>query len=196
MAFSYLQGKYTVLNPKKYRGDASNVQFRSSWEMAAFKFCDTTPQILGWNSEEIVIPYISPKDGRTHRYFMDLQVWTKNPKTGEVEITLIEIKPEDQTRPPKKGNKKTENYLKEVATWKVNEAKWLATEAYCKARGWHFKKWTEKNLVAGVENDGEIKRKTAEHRAARKKHNSEQAQRNRRIAKMVQGIKSAASSRD
>ncbi|CAL9983649.1 head closure [Vibrio phage K469] len=192
MAFNYIQGKYTVLNPKKYQGDPTKVIFRSSWENVAFKFCDTNPAILAWNSECEVIPYISPKDGRTHRYFMDLKVWTRNQRTGEIEITLIEVKPDDQTRPPKKGNKKMENYLKEVATWKVNEAKWMATDTYCKARGWNFIKWTEKNLIAGVENDAEIKRKTAERKAKRKEQQAAHNVRRRRIAKMVEGIKSRA----
>ncbi|QZI90541.1 hypothetical protein MYOV003v1_p0217 [Vibrio phage 207E48.1] len=189
MAFNYIQGKYTPLNPHKYKGDPTNIVYRSSWELVSFKFCDTTPEILAWNSEEEVIPYVSPKDNRLHRYFMDLKVWTRNRTSGAIEITLIEVKPEDQTRPPKKGNKKMENYLKEVATWKVNEAKWLATDAYCKERGWHFIKWTEKNLVAGVENDGEIKRKTAERKAKRKEANASHNVRRRRVAQMVKMIK-------
>ncbi|CAL9963112.1 head closure [Vibrio phage D528] len=189
MAFNYIQGKYTPINPKKYQGDPTNIVYRSSWELVAFKFCDTNKAILAWNSEEEVIPYISPKDNRTHRYFMDLKVWTRNKVTGEIEITLIEVKPEDQTQPPKKGNKKMENYLKEVATWKVNEAKWLATDEYCRQRGWKFIKWTEKNLVAGVANDGEIKRKTAERKAKRKEQMAAHNVRKRRVQKMVQAIK-------
>ncbi|CAM0015742.1 head closure [Vibrio phage K397] len=185
-----MQGKYKPINPKKYQGDITKIYWRSSWELVAFKFCDTNKAILAWNSEEEVIPYISPKDNRTHRYFMDLKVWTRNTKTGEIDITLIEVKPEDQTQPPKKGNKKMENYLKEVATWKVNEAKWLATDEYCRQRGWKFIKWTEKNLVAGVANDGEIKRKTAERKAKRKEQMAAHNVRKRRVQRMVQAIKS------
>ena len=57
------QGKYTPSFPRKYKGDPSNVIYRSSWEYKFRKWCDVTPSVQEWGSEEIIIPYISPVDG-------------------------------------------------------------------------------------------------------------------------------------
>lgn len=188
MGYNFLQGKYKCMNPKKYTGKLDNIVYRSSWELAAFKWCDTQPNVVRWNSEEEVIPYRSPLDGRTHRYFMDLKIWFKRPDGG-ISIILVEIKPEDQTKPPRKGNKKEENFLKEVATWKVNDAKWKATEAFCKEKGWHFQIWTEKQLLAGVENDAAIKQRMRQRTRERKKQLNENSQRKRKVAKLAAGLK-------
>ena len=58
------QGKYKVLNPKKYIGDPDNVTFRSSWERILAKYLDENDLILRWQSEEQEIPYWSPLDSR------------------------------------------------------------------------------------------------------------------------------------
>lgn len=104
-----------------------------------------------WSSEETIIPYISPKDNKYHRYFMDFKVWIKKPD-GEVKVYLVEIKPDIQTRPPKPPKKEMDTkrkrrFLKEHMTWAVNEAKWNATLEYCKKEGFEFKILTEKNLT-------------------------------------------------
>ena len=54
MAYS---GIYKVKNPNKYRGDFTNVVFRSGWELKVFIWCDNNPDIKEWSSEEVVIPY-------------------------------------------------------------------------------------------------------------------------------------------
>ena len=38
------------------------------------KWCDITHSVQEWGSEEIIIPYISPVDGKRHRYFPDFYV--------------------------------------------------------------------------------------------------------------------------
>lgn len=149
----YLQGQYKPHNPKKYKGNVHNIVFRSSLELVAFKFCDTNPAIVYWASEECVIPYRSPVDNRMHRYFMDLKVWTRKPDTEELGITLIEIKPIDKTRKPRKGNKSEKTWVNECMEWAVNSAKWAAAEEYCKKEGWAFIKWTEEELVPGRDPD-------------------------------------------
>lgn len=194
MGRHYLQGLYKPRNPSKYVGDLNKIVYRSSFEYVAFKFCDTNKAVLKWNSEEVVIPYICPDTGKRRRYFMDLQIWTVNKNTGAVQVTLVEVKPEAQTKPPKRGRKKEATYLREVATWRKNDAKWKATQAYCDARGWAFVKWTEKQLVVGHENDGDLKRKMAMHRKDVKQRNSQQEKRKRRVAKMVQAIKQSKNS--
>ena len=33
-----IQGRYKAKNPSKYKGDPSNIIFRSSWELTCFKY--------------------------------------------------------------------------------------------------------------------------------------------------------------
>jgi len=134
------KGKYQVKNPKKYKGNPTNVVYRSSWELKFFNWCDRNPDILQWSSEEVVIPYKSPMDNKWHRYFPDVLVQTANG------TFLIEIKPFKETREPKKRSRVTKNYLYEVRTWGINSAKWEAAIEFCEDRKWKFKIITEKEL--------------------------------------------------
>ena len=139
------QGYFKPKNPQKYKGDPTNIIYRSSWELKLMRFLDERKDIIKWSSEEIIIPYRSPIDGKWHRYFPDFLV-TKINKDGILETALIEVKPKSQTQPPKRQNKITKRYLTEVKTWGVNEAKWSAANEYCKDRGWSFHIFTEKEL--------------------------------------------------
>lgn len=104
-------------------------------------YCDTNSAVLEWSSEEIVIPYVSPVDGKVHRYFPDFFIRTK------AGATILEVKPEKQTQMPVNKNKKVNRkYLREVLTYGVNDAKWKAATEYCLDRGWKFKVITEKDL--------------------------------------------------
>ena len=134
------KGKYKVKNPEKYRGDPTNVTYRSSWELRFFNYCDRNSDILQWSSEEIVIPYKSPIDGRWHRYFPDVWIKTAN------DTYLIEIKPFKETQEPKKRSRITKNYLYEVKTWGINTNKWKAAQEFCADRKWKFKIITEKEM--------------------------------------------------
>lgn len=137
------KGRYQVKNPEKYKGDPSNVIFRSSWELKFFNYCDKNPDIIKWASEEpfMIVPYKSPIDGKWHRYFPD--VWIKT-KSGDA--YLIEIKPFKETQEPKKRSRVTRKYLTEVKTWGINSHKWKAAKEVCADRGWKFKIITEKEL--------------------------------------------------
>lgn len=134
------KGKYQVKNPEKYKGNPNNVVFRSSWELKFFNWCDRNPDILQWSSEEIVIPYKSPLDGKWHRYFPD--VWMKT----ATDTYLIEIKPFKETQEPKKKTRVTQKYLYEVKTWGINSSKWKAAQEFCADRKWKFKIITEKEM--------------------------------------------------
>ena len=140
----YKQGFFRPKNPNKYVGDIRNIIYRSSWELKFLIWCDDNPGILKYSSEETVIPYVSPVDGRYHRYFVDFKV-TMNTKEG-VKIYLVEIKPEKQTQQPIRKSKVTKSYIKESVTFVINEAKWQACNKYCKERGWNFIILTEKDL--------------------------------------------------
>jgi hypothetical protein len=146
-----MKGKFKPSHPEKYIGDPTSIMYRSSWEFALMGYLDKHPSVLRWSSEEIVIPYFSPIDGKKHRYFPDFFVHQKN-KEGLIEKLIIEVKPEHQTKPPTlvettgpKG-KISKAYINAVKTYGVNQAKWKAAEFYCKERGWKFIKLTEKNL--------------------------------------------------
>ena len=100
-----LKGKFTPKNIRKYKGDYRNIIYRSSWELKFMKYCDTTPSVLEWVSEEIVVPYRSPLDNKIHRYFVDFYAKIQE-ADGTITTYLIEIKPSKQTVPPKKLNDK------------------------------------------------------------------------------------------
>ena len=102
---------------------------------------DKNPDVVGWNSEELAIPYRSPVDGRVHRYFPDMLVKKRN---GDV--ILVEVKPYHQTQEPKGPPKRTKAFIYEATTYLVNQAKWKAAEEYCKVRDWKFQIITEKEL--------------------------------------------------
>ena len=134
------KGRYTVQNPDKYGGDPTNVVFRSLWERQVFKFMDTNPNVLKWESEETVIPYRCKTDNRIHRYFIDVKMVTKD------KTYLIEIKPKKQTQAPKEPKRKTKRYITEVMTYIKNTSKWETATAYCADRGWEFQIWDEDTL--------------------------------------------------
>ena len=142
MAYS---GKFTPRNPTKYVGDPTNIIYRSSWEARFMHKFDIEPWVISWSSEEIVVPYISPVDGRWHRYFVDFVIKIKD-KQGNLQTWMIEVKPKKQTKPPEIPKRKTKKYITEVMTWGVNEAKWKAAEDYCKDRAWKFVIFTEDQL--------------------------------------------------
>ena len=71
------KGRYTPQNPSKYKGDYRNIIYRSLWERKFMVYCDQSNNIIEWGSEEIIIPYLSPLDGRIHRYFPDFYIKVK-----------------------------------------------------------------------------------------------------------------------
>ena len=142
MAYS---GKFVPKNPQKYIGDFKNIIYRSSWECRVMSWLDKTESVISWASEELVIPYISPVDGRYHRYFPDFVVKYRT-SDNKIKTVVIEVKPEKQAKEPKKRKRVTKQYIQEVTTYGVNQAKWAAATEYCLDRGWTFEVKTEKDL--------------------------------------------------
>jgi len=144
-------GRFRPKNPVKYKGDPTKIYYRSMWEFKFFRYVDEHPHVLWWASEEYVIPYYSPIDGKRHRYFPDVVVCKKGPD-GTQSTMMIEIKPKGQTRPPDRSKMKTakgnlsRRYINEVKTYGINEAKWKAARAWCAQRGWTFHIYTEDQL--------------------------------------------------
>tara|TARA_Y100001937_G_scaffold18849_1_gene26051 strand:- start:13300 stop:13740 length:441 start_codon:yes stop_codon:yes gene_type:complete len=135
------KGRYKLKNPKKYAGDPNKITYRSLWERNTFRWCENNPKVKLWNSEEVVVPYKSSVDGRIHRYFVDLLIQMEDKKTY-----LVEIKPKSQTLPPKKKSRRTKKYIKEIATFAVNNDKWNAANKFAEHNGWQFQVWTEETL--------------------------------------------------
>ena len=139
------KGKYYPSFPRKYKGDPTNIIFRSLWERKFMVYCDKNANVLEWNSEEIAIPYRSPLDNRVHRYFPAFYMKVKE-NDGKIKNYIVEVKPLKQTAPPKKPKKQTRGYIREAYEYARNQAKWKVAKEFCKDRRWEFKVITEKEL--------------------------------------------------
>jgi len=138
------RGRFYPKHPLKYKGDPNKIIYRSSWEVRVMKYLDDNDGVVWWASEEMNVKYISPVDGRVHRYFPDFVVKVRR-KDNSSTIFMLEVKPEAQTklRQPKKV---TKQYVNEAATYAINQAKWKYAEEFCKDHGWVFRVVTEKDL--------------------------------------------------
>ena len=103
-------------------------------------WADTSTSVAEWGSEEIVVPYISPVDGKRHRYFPDFYIKVKGKKY------MVQVKPLYQSIEPNTQKRIDNKYIREVVTYSVNRAKWKAAQKFCKANGWQFQIITEKEL--------------------------------------------------
>ena len=139
------KGKYQPSHPKKYKGNPSNIVYRSLWERKFMVYCDRNQNILEWGSEEIALPYRSPIDNKIHRYYPDFYIKVRE-STGQIKTYVIEVKPKKQTKPPKKKQRVTKSYIFECKTWEVNKAKWKAAVEFCEDRKIEFKIITEDEL--------------------------------------------------
>ena len=139
------RGRYIPPYPKKYKGDPSNIIYRSLWERKFMVYCDRNDRILEWGSEEFFIPYRSPLDGKIHRYFPDFYVKVKT-KQNTIKKWVVEVKPKAQTRPPRTPKRKTKKYITEVRNYAINDAKWKNAIEYCKDRNMEFIIITEDEL--------------------------------------------------
>lgn len=143
------KGRYIPHNYQKYKGDPTNIIYRSLLERRFMIYCDTKDYVLEWSSEEFQIPYVSPIDNRWHRYFPDFYVKYRD-KNHKIRTCLVEVKPHSQTQEPKRQTtstgKATRRFITEVKTWGVNQAKWKAATEFCLDRKWEFILLTEKHL--------------------------------------------------
>ena len=139
------KGRYRPSHKHKYKGDPTNIIYRSLWEKKFMGWCDRNSNVLEWGSEEIIIPYRSPVDNRIHRYYPDFYVKAIT-RDGRLAKNIIEIKPYAQTLPPKRKKQKSKTFLTEVKTFNVNAAKWKAARSYCADRRMNFLILTEHHL--------------------------------------------------
>lgn len=135
------KGRFKPKNPNKYKGDPTNIVYRSGWELKLMGYLDAHEEVVQWASEEFCIPYRSPVDNKVHRYFPDFWV-----KKNDGSVLVIEVKPAVQAAPPKQPSRLTRRYVSEVFEYGKNQAKWAAAKNYCDDRGWQFVVMTEKEL--------------------------------------------------
>ena len=113
------KGVFKPSNPKKYKGDHTNIIYRSLWERKFMVYCDLNENIMEWASEEFFIPYLDPTTNRVRRYFPDFFVKYQD-KSGKVRNTVIEVKPMRETVKPVQTKGKSR---KTMLTENINYAK-------------------------------------------------------------------------
>jgi len=142
----YYQDYFKPVYPEKYIGDVNEIVFMSSYELHAFEFLDSNPNVLRWASEEIAIPYMKILPDKTFRpatYYPDLYVEYRD-KNGKINKELIEIKPLKQTKRSRSRNPATK--LQEDYDYAVNVLKWDAAKVWCNQHGIKFTIATEKSI--------------------------------------------------
>ena len=141
-----LQGRFRPVHPEKYKGNVSNICYRSSWEQVFMKWCDSSPHVHQWMSEERAIWYFDPVSKKKRRYFPDFLIKYVR-SDGIVCEEVIEIKPSRQVAGPNPTPKRrTKAWAKSVETYVTNMAKWKAASEWASDRGMSFRLITEKEL--------------------------------------------------
>ena len=140
------KGRYFPTNPKKYRGNPNQIIYRSLWERKVMVYCDKNDAIIDWGSEEVIVPYLSPMDGKIHRYFPDFYMKVRQ-ADGSTKKFIIEVKPKSQCKQPVKNPKRrTTKWFNEVKTFAINQAKWKSAREFCEDKGMEFKIFTEDHI--------------------------------------------------
>lgn len=134
----FANGFYVLKNPTKYVGK-NNPKYRSGWEHAFMRFCDTNDNILQWASESINIPYRNPITGKQSIYVPDFLI-TYRDKNNQVKAEMIEIKPKKQSVIESKQS------ARDRAVVAVNYAKWAEAQKWCKRNGITFRVVTEDDI--------------------------------------------------
>ena len=122
-------------NPQKYIAENKVITARSGWEISyIMQFLDHHTSVLSWSSEDLIIPYVKPTDGRIHRYFPDFRMELLE-SNGKKKEYIVEIKPHQQflsvvnPKPPKRMTKSVILSIQDAA---INTAKWDAARSFCK----------------------------------------------------------------
>tara|TARA_R110002012_G_C11647515_1_gene611143 strand:+ start:1790 stop:2230 length:441 start_codon:yes stop_codon:yes gene_type:complete len=142
MSKKWRQGIFVPKNQNKFIG--TKATYRSGLELKFFRFCDDSPNVLKWGSENVIVPYRSPLDNKMHKYYVDNLVVIKEGE--EIKKYLVEIKPYKQTKKPQTKYRKKSHLLYEQRAYITNQAKWHAARDYCKKCGYAFIIITEKEL--------------------------------------------------
>ncbi len=135
---SYVQGKYTPVNPEKYVGTYP-IFFRSSWEFKVMQLFDANPHFTSWASESLKIPYQNPFTGKYTVYVPDFVV-TYIDANGKTKAEIIEVKPAKETFLEQAKSPRAK------AAVALNAFKWQAAQAFAKSNGMTFRVMNEGNI--------------------------------------------------
>ena len=142
---SQMQESKTVMKSTRIVDGFLEINYKSSLELKCLRYCDMNIHIKKFSLEPFCIPYLSAKDGKIHRYFIDFFIEFSNGQKF-----LVEVKSSGETREPKMPGKKTEkailNYQKALQTYAVNKSKWASATQFCKEKGLTFIILTENEL--------------------------------------------------
>lgn len=143
------QGYFKPKNPEKYRGDYTQIIYRSGWEFKFFKFCDENPMVLEYASEPVCVDYWNSMSKKQCKYWIDGYMKTIN-KHGQIREWLIEVKPNKFIHPPKSPQRLTErqtySFVRHAKAYMINTDKFKAAKAYAKAHNMTFGIITENFL--------------------------------------------------
>jgi hypothetical protein len=140
----YKQGIFKPRN--KHKCKTNVCIYRSGLELQYMRWLDSNSNIVSWGSEEVVIPYIKPTDGKVHRYFIDFN-FTIRDKDKKLHKFLVEVKPEKQCKPPKTKNRRNKmTLLRENITYAVNNSKWESAKSWANKHNYKFIIITEKDI--------------------------------------------------
>ena len=134
----FAQGVYKVTNTAKYVGKREP-RYRSGWEHAFMRFCDSNDNILQWASESISIPYRHPVTGKNTIYVPDFLI-TYRTKDNQMKAEVIEIKPKKQSVLESKASARDRTIVA------INYAKWDSATKWCRRQGLTFRVITEQDL--------------------------------------------------
>ena len=134
----FAQGRFAMKYPDKYVGGKTPL-YRSSWEFAFMRMCDSNENISKWASEAIKIPYRNPFTGKQTIYVPDFFI-VYTDANSKKHVELIEVKPFNQTVQEKAKSKNNR------AHYLLNQAKWSAANAYCKQNKIRFRVVTENDI--------------------------------------------------
>jgi len=127
----FAQGIYKPINAAKYVGK-KDPRYRSGWELAFMRFCDSNDNILQWASESISIPYRHPFTGKMTMYVPDFLI-TYRTKNNLLKAELVEIKPRKQSVIEGRMNER------DRAIVAINYCKWDAAAKWAKQNGLTFR---------------------------------------------------------
>ena len=148
--FNTLHGHYIPTNPGKVitkQGELPAFKSKLEWKM--MRYCDLNPGILKWCYEPpfAIIPYYDKGMKKNRHYYVDFVLWVKDDDSPEgLKQIWVEIKPWEQTQPPKLMKRVTEAQMFSIKTYITNQCKWEAAERYCTSHGFKFLVVTEKEL--------------------------------------------------
>ena len=163
----YKQSQFIPQNQEKIIGDP-RILCRSSWELKVADWCDRNPQVIKWGSEIVPISYRDPSavniseaakynldvtnpiNWPIKNYYPDMYM-EMDDGNGNVKRFLVEIKPYDQTQPPKPiaenaKLKDMRNFNNAAKTFLQNDAKWKAAREWCRLHDIEFVIFTEHQL--------------------------------------------------